>query len=76
MTCKQLHGPCEALIHGESAEEMMENSKKHGMEMAAKGDEAHIKVMEAMRQHIGDPETVRKWMEKFQNDFVAQPEDK
>lgn len=76
MTCKQLHGPCDALIHGESAEEMMENSQKHGMEMVAKGDEEHIKVMEAMKQHMDDPEAVRQFMEKFQNDFAAQPEDK
>jgi len=76
MTCKQLHGPCDALIHGETAEEMMENSQKHGMEMAAKGDQDHIRVMEVMRQHMDDPEAVRKWMEKFQNDFVAMPEDK
>ncbi|TSC87931.1 MAG: hypothetical protein G01um101416_246 [Microgenomates group bacterium Gr01-1014_16] len=75
MTCKQLYGPCEALIHGETAEEMMENSKKHGMEMAAIGDEAHIKVVEAMRQYMDDPEAVKRFMEKFQNDFAAMPED-
>ena len=75
MTCKQLHGPCEALIHGESTEEMMENSKKHGMEMAAKGDEAHIKVMEDMKQHIDNPEAVKQFMEKFHSDFAAQPDD-
>ena len=75
MTCKQLHGPCDALIHGESSEEMIKNSQKHGMEMAAKGDEDHIKVMEEMRHHMDDPEAVKQWMEKFQNDFAAQPED-
>ena len=76
MTCKQLHGPCNALIHGETAENMMENSQKHGMEMAAKGDRDHIRVMEEMRQHANDPESVKQFMEKFQNDFAAQPEDK
>jgi len=45
MTCKQLYGPCDALIHGETPEEMMENSKKHAMEMIAKGDELHIDAM-------------------------------
>ena len=76
MTCMQLYGPCDMLIHGETSEEMIENSQKHGMEMAAKGDAAHIKIMEEMRQHMNDPEAVKQWMEKFQNDFAAQPEDK
>ena len=78
MTCKQLHGPCEALIHGSTAEEMMENSKKHAMEMVAKGDKVHIDAMEAMKnQHMDmNPEAVKQWMEKFQNDFASLPEDK
>ena len=48
MTCKQLYGPCDTLIHGQTAEEMMENSKKHAMEMAAIGDEVHINAIKAM----------------------------
>lgn len=75
MTCKELHGPCDMLIHGETPEEMIENSQKHGMEMVAKGDADHIKIMEAMRQHMDDPQAVKQFMEKFQNDFSAQPED-
>ena len=78
MTCKQLYGPCDALIHGETAEEMMENSKKHAMEMVAKGDMLHIEAMNAMKkQHMNmDSESVKQFMEKFQKDFAAQPEDK
>ena len=78
MTCKQLYGPCDAFIHGETAEEMMENSKKHAMEMVAKGDQVHIDAMEAMKkQHMDmNPEADKLWMEKFQNDFAAVPEDK
>jgi len=75
MTCKQLHGPCDVLIHGETSDEMMENSQKHGMEMAAKGDIEHLKVMEEMRQSMDDPEKVRQFMEKFQSDFENLPED-
>lgn len=77
MTCKQLYGPCDVLIHGATAEEMMENSQKHAMEMAAKGDALHIEVMNAMKkQHMDmDPESVEQWMEDFQKKFAAQPED-
>ncbi len=78
MTCKQLYGPCDALIHGETAEEMMENSKKHAMEMVAKGDVLHTEAMNAMKkQHVDmNPEAIKKWIEKFQQEFDAQPEDK
>ena len=78
MTCKQLYGPCDALIYGETAEEMMENSKKHAMEMAAKGDEVHINAMKAMGEsHKNmDAEAVKQWMKKFQSDFDKFPEDK
>ncbi|OGM22836.1 hypothetical protein A2961_01570 [Candidatus Woesebacteria bacterium RIFCSPLOWO2_01_FULL_39_21] len=77
MTCKQLYGPCDALIHGATAEEMMENSKKHAMEMVAKGDKVHIDAMEVMKnQHMNmNPEAVKQWMEKFHADFATQPKD-
>ncbi len=77
MTCKQLYGPCDALIHGATAEEMMENSKKHAMEMVAKGDQVHIDAMEAMKkQHMNmTPDAVKLWMEKFYSDFAAVSED-
>lgn len=75
MTCRQLHGPCDALIHGETAEEMMANSQKHGMEMAAKGDAVHIEVMEKMKDGMNDPEAVKKFMDNFHSDFAAKTED-
>ena len=75
MTCKQLHGPCDAPISGATSEEMMQNSQKHGMKMAASGDQDHIRVMEEMKQHMGNPEEVKMFMEKFQNDFDSTPED-
>ena len=75
MTCKQLHGPCDASIQGATAEEMMQNSQKHGMEMAAKGDADHIRVMEEMKQHMNDPEAVKQFMDNFHADFAATPED-
>ena len=77
MTCKQLYGPCDALIHGETAAEMMENSKKHAMEMAASGDKVHIDAIKAMGEmHKNmDAEAVKNWMISFQNDFDAQPEE-
>ena len=50
MTCKQLGGPCDKQFHAETFDEMVEMSKKHGMEMAEKGDVEHINVMGKMRE--------------------------
>ncbi len=75
MTCKELHGPCDELIHGETSEEMIVNSQKHGMEMAGKGDQDHIKVMEEMKHHMDNPEEVKKWMDEFQKYFDTKPLD-
>ena len=78
MTCKQLYGPCDARIRGATADEMMENSQKHAMEMVAKGDTLHLEAMNVMKkQHMNmTPEAMKQWMEKFQNDFAAWSEDK
>ena len=46
------------------------------MEMAEKGDEEHIKVMQKMREGMNDPEAMKEWAEKVQKEFEALPEDK
>ncbi len=72
MTCKQLYGPCDALIHGSTSEEMMMNSQAHAMEMIAKGDQLHIDAMEAMKNQNMNMEV---FMKDFNDKFEAQPED-
>jgi len=71
--CKQLYGPCDAPIQGTTAEEMIKNSQKHGMEMAAKGDAEHIAIMEKMKEGMNDPEKVKQFIDNFQREFDAQP---
>lgn len=50
MTCKQLGGACDKEFHADTFDEMAEMSRKHGMEMVQKGDEAHIKAMNEMKK--------------------------
>ncbi len=78
MTCKQLYGPCDALIYGTTADEMMQNSQKHAMDMVALGDKVHIDAMEVMRKEHMDmtPEAQKQWMGKLQEEFAAWPDDK
>jgi len=71
MECNQLGGPdsCNHEFHAETWEEMMNLSKKHGMEMGEKGDQAHLGVMEKMKEKMNDPEEMHKWMKERQEEF-------
>jgi hypothetical protein len=75
MTCKQLGGACDTEFRAETFEEIAELSKKHGMEMYAKGDEDHIKVMEKMKAFMNDPEAMQKWYIEKLKEFNALPDD-
>jgi len=76
MTCKQLGGPCDQEFHAETFDEMVKKSQQHGIEMAEKGDEEHIKVMGKMREGMNDPEAMKAWVEEVRKEFEALPEDK
>ena len=76
MTCKQLGGACEKTFQANSFEEMAELSKQHGMEMFQAGDEAHLKVMEDMKDLMQDPIAMQKWFENKKQEFDALPDDK
>ena len=75
MTCKQLGGACDMAFHGETFEEIAEQSKKHGMEMIQRGDEKHIQAMHAMKDIMQKPETMRAWFEEKRKLFNALPDE-
>jgi predicted small metal-binding protein len=74
MTCKQLGGACDMDFHANSFEEIAEMSKKHGMEMFQKGDEAHLKAMNEMKDLMQSPDAMNEWMENKRREFEALPE--
>ncbi len=76
MRCDQLGGACYKKFSAETFEEIGEMSKKHGMEMAEKGDEGHIKVMKEMMELMNAPEAMKEWLEKKRKEFDALPDDK
>lgn len=75
MTCKQLGGACDMEFHADNFEEMAEMSRKHGMEMAEKGDKAHLEAMEEMRELMEDPRAMQEWMEDRREEFDVLAED-
>ena len=72
MTCRQMGGPCDAQIHGETVEEMMNNGAKHLHEA---NDEAHKPALEMMAGMQNKPEEAQKWNEEFAKKFAELPQD-
>ena len=74
MTCKQLGGACDQEFNADSFEEIAVLSKKHGMEMFQKGDEAHLKAMSGMKDLMQTPEAMKAWFEDKRRQFDTLPE--
>ncbi|MFK5983110.1 MAG: DUF1059 domain-containing protein [Flavobacteriaceae bacterium] len=74
MTCKQLGGACDLEFQANSFEEIAELSKKHGMEMFQKGDEAHLKAMNEMQELMKSPNAMNEWFENKRNEFNNIPD--
>jgi hypothetical protein len=71
MTCRQMGGPCDFPIYGNTAEEMMNNGTKHVNKLAKKGDEGHKKILVMMIEMQKNPEAGKDWNEKFMKDFAT-----
>ena len=73
MTCRQLGGACDLEFRAESFEEMAELSKKHGMEMFRKGDQAHLEAMQRMKSLAASPGAMQKWYAEKEQLFDSLP---
>jgi len=71
MTCIQLGGACDKAFHANSFEEIAEQSKKHGMEMFQKGDEAHLESLNKMMELMKSPEEMKSWFESKKKEFES-----
>ncbi len=71
-TCRNLRGACDAVILGNTPEEMGENSKQHIMKMIKSGDEDHKAAMEDMM--MLSKEDQQAWYEEFKRNFDSLPE--
>jgi hypothetical protein len=69
MTCKQLGGACDKEFQATTFEEIVEISKNHGMEM--REDLDHQKAMQEMIELMGNPDSMKEWMENKKKEFDA-----
>jgi predicted small metal-binding protein len=75
MTCKQLGGPCELQLHGNTADEVIKAQDKHLKETVAEGDETHSSALGAMKGRWKHPLSGMKWYKNTKREFAQLPED-
>jgi len=66
-------GSCDAIIEGNTAEEMARNGGKHLTEMSAK-DAGHKSDKEVMDASQNDPKHTKQWLTDFKAKFAALAE--
>jgi hypothetical protein len=74
MTCKQLGGPCDLPLQGESANDVIKAQDQHLKEMVAGGDQTHENALKEMKGRWKNPLAGMGWYRKAKRDFAALPE--
>ena len=75
MTCKQLGGPCDFPLRGDTADEVIKAQDKHLNEIVSAGDETHESALKEMKNRWRHPVSGMGWYRKAKRDFAALPED-
>ncbi|MBV9325123.1 MAG: DUF1059 domain-containing protein [Chloroflexi bacterium] len=75
MTCRQLGGPCDYQLRGETADEVIKAQDRHLKEIVAGGDETHASALKAMKGRWKNPIAGFGWYRTAKRDFAALPED-
>jgi hypothetical protein len=74
MTCKQLGGPCDLPLHGDTADEVIKAQDKHLNEAVSAGDNTHESALKAMKNRWRHPVSGMGWYKQAKRDFAALPE--
>lgn len=75
MTCKQLGGACDQKFQANTFDDIAQLSKRHGMEMFQKKDEAHLVAMQKITDLMKQPNAMTEWFEEKKKQFDVLAED-
>ena len=75
MTCKQLGGPCDLALSGESADEVIKAQDRHLKEVVEAGDTTHEQALSEMKGRWKNPLKGMGWYRATKKEFAALPED-
>ena len=73
MTCKQLGGPCDLGLTGETADDVIKAQDRHLNEAVGNGDAAHEDALAAMKGRWKHPIAGMGWYKQVKRDFAALP---
>jgi predicted small metal-binding protein len=75
MTCRQLGGPCDFQLHGDSADDVIKAQDAHLKETVSQGDGTHDGALKEMKGRWKHPIAGMGWYKAAKRDFAALPED-
>lgn len=76
MTCKQLGGPCDFTLRGDTADEVIKAQDKHLKETVAGGDDTHSAALNAMKGRWRHPISGMGWYKETKRAFAELPDDR
>jgi hypothetical protein len=74
MTCNQLGGPCDLVLRGETANDVIKAQDQHLKDAVAGGDTTHESALKDMKGRWKNPIAGMGWYRKAKRDFAALPE--
>jgi predicted small metal-binding protein len=74
MTCRQLGGPCNLELSGETADDVIKAQDRHLREAVRGGDAVHERAHEEMKGRWRHPVRSMTWYRETKKAFAALPE--
>ena len=74
MTCRQLGGPCDLALRGDTADDVIQAQDQHLKEVTAAGDSEHRAARDAMKGRWKNPVKGLGWYNDTKKAFAALPE--
>jgi Protein of unknown function (DUF1059) len=75
MTCRQLGGPCDFQLSGNTADEVIKAQDRHLRDAVSRGDDRHQGALSDMKTRWRHPLSGMAWYRQTKRDFAALPGD-
>ncbi len=74
MTCRELGGPCDLELRGDSADDVIKGQDRHLKDAVRAGDEAHEHAHKEMKGRWKHPKASLGWYRDVKKAFAGRPE--
>ena len=73
MTCKELGGPCDLPLSGDTGDDVIKAQDRHLKDAVASGDTEHGKALQDMKSRWKNPLSGMRWYRQVKRDFNNHP---